>query len=301
MIEFNNITKVFGNNTVLQDVSFSVSDSSIYGLVGFNGSGKTTLLKTAAGIYKPDKGSVLFDGINTYDSDKGRSELFFMPDDIFFLRGATAESMGRFYKQIYKKFDWDLFLKISNIFGFDTQKKLRSFSKGMLKQAEIAFAIASKSRFLLLDEVFDGLDPQKKEFFRQILLEYIIESSCSVIVSSHSIADLGGFCDRIGLLNGKSIAFDCVVDDVPLYNKKYRILLAEHLKEETLTCLPANNLKLHGNALSFDVIGEKNLKTIEAFLSTLNLVSVDVTPMTIEEIFLSETEDKSDEIRKLFG
>lgn len=301
MIEIRNITKAFDENTVLQNISFTVPDSSIYGLVGFNGAGKTTLLKTAAGIYKPDSGSVLFNGINTYDSDEGRSRLFFMPDNIYFHRTSTAESMGRFYQKIYKDFDWELFLKISGIFGFDIKKKLSSFSKGMLKQAEIAFAIASKPEQLLLDEVFDGLDPQKKEFFRQIILEYIIESPCSVIVSSHSIADLGGFCDRIGLLNGKSIAVDCVVDDVPLYNKNYRILLAEEINRETICRLPVKNLKIQGNAVTFSVLGENNLRTVETFLATVSLISADCTPMTVEEIFLSETEDKSNEIRKLFG
>ncbi len=301
MIEFKNVTKAFEENTVLQNVSFTVSDSSIYGLVGFNGAGKTTLLKTAAGIYKPDGGSVLFNGINTYDSDEGRSRLFFMPDNIFYIRGSTAEAMAGFYQKMYKSFDWKLFLKISGIFGFDIKKKLSSFSKGMLKQAEIAFAVASRPEQLLLDEVFDGLDPQKKEFFRQIILEYIIESPCSVIVSSHSIADLSGLCDRIGLLNGKSIAFDCVVDDIPLYNKNYRILLSDTASKDVLSRLPVRSLKIQGNAVTFSVLGKDNLRSVEAFLTSYEVVSADCTPMTAEEIFLSETEDKSNEIRKLFS
>lgn len=301
MIEFDNVTKSFGKNTVLQNISFCVNDSSVYGLVGFNGAGKTTLLKTAAGIYKPDSGTVLFNGTNTYDSAEGRSRLFFMPDDICFLHGSTAEGMAKFYQRMYKNFDMELFINLSEIFGFNLNKKLRSFSKGMLKQAEIALAVATKPQQLLLDEVFDGLDPQKKEFFRQIILEYIIESSCSIIVSSHSIADLTGFCDRIGLLNGKEITVDCSVDDVPLKNKNYRILLTEPIDKKVLDRLPVKNLKLQGNVISFSVIGENNLKAVELFLSAVSVVSVDTEPMTIEEIFLSETEDKSNEIRNLFG
>ena len=143
MIEVKNLTKKFGDFTAIEDISFSVEDSSIYGLIGYNGAGKTTLLKTAAGIYEPSGGKVLLDGENAYDNAEIRSGLFYIPDDMYFLANATVEGMAKFYQGMYKRFDMELLQKILGVFSLDKKAKLRSFSKGMKRQAEIAFALAS--------------------------------------------------------------------------------------------------------------------------------------------------------------
>ena len=79
MIEIKNITKKYGDFTAIEDISFNVEKSSIYGLVGYNGAGKTTLLKTASGIFKPESGEVLFDGENVYITVKFAQSLFMFP------------------------------------------------------------------------------------------------------------------------------------------------------------------------------------------------------------------------------
>ena len=83
MIEIKNVTKKYGNYVAVEDISFKVEESSIYGLVGYNGAGKTTLLKTAAGILKPESGEVLFDSQNVYDNGKVRSSLLYVPDEVY--------------------------------------------------------------------------------------------------------------------------------------------------------------------------------------------------------------------------
>ena len=104
MIEFINVTKKFGDFTAVEDISFKVEPSSIYGLIGYNGAGKTTLLKTAAGIYKSDEGTVLMDGVDTFDNDTVRREMFYIPDDLYFPMNATIKSMAKFYADYYPNF-----------------------------------------------------------------------------------------------------------------------------------------------------------------------------------------------------
>ena len=82
MIEFVNVTKKFGDFTAVEEISFKVEPSSIYGLIGYNGAGKTTLLKTAAGIYKADSGKVTMDGQDIFDNDDIRRKMFYIPDDL---------------------------------------------------------------------------------------------------------------------------------------------------------------------------------------------------------------------------
>lgn len=255
MIEVKGVTKKFGGFTAVEDISFMVEDSSIYGLIGYNGAGKTTLLKTAAGIYKPDSGKVLLDGENSYDNGAVREKLFYIPDDMYFVTNSTVESMAKFYKGMYSSFDEELFDRILALFSLNKRARLRSFSKGMKRQAEIAFALASRPDFMLLDEVFDGLDPQKKETCKNLFLEYIAESKCSIIISSHSLSDLSGICDHVGLVNGKKLTFSCSIDDIPTVNRKFRIIFSAPVEKEVLEALPVKKLQVQGNGAFFHVLG----------------------------------------------
>ena len=109
MIEIKNVTKKYGDYVAVEDISFKVEESSIYGLVGYNGAGKTTLLKTAAGILKPESGEVLFDSQNVYDNGKVRSSLLYVPDEVYFVKGASLQKMGKIYKGYFPNFNSKVF------------------------------------------------------------------------------------------------------------------------------------------------------------------------------------------------
>lgn len=300
MIEVKSVTKKFGDFTAVEDISFMVKDSSIYGLIGYNGAGKTTLLKTAAGIYKPDSGKVLLDGENSYDNGEIRRGLFYIPDDMYFMTNSTVDSMARFYKGMFASFDEELFDRMLSLFALDKRARLRSFSKGMKRQAEIAFALASRPRFMLLDEVFDGLDPQKKETCKNLFLEYIAESNCSIIISSHSLSDLSGICDHVGLVNGKRLSFSCSIDDIPTVNRKFQIIFSAPVKKEVLAALPVKKLQVQGNGAAFHVLGADNLKKVQQAMQTLPVAEIKPTAMTLEEVFLSEMEDEDYDLQQIF-
>lgn len=301
MIEVKSVTKKFGSFTAVDGISFTVENSSIYGLIGYNGAGKTTLLKTASGMYRPDSGKVLLNGENVYDNNEIRTGLFYIPDEMYFISNSTVEGMAKFYKGMYESFDQKLFDKILGVFGLDKKARLRSFSKGMKRQAEIAFALAARPQFMLLDEVFDGLDPQKKEICKTLFLEYMAESECSVIISSHSLSELANLCDHVGLINGKKMSLDCDVDDIPHNNKKYRLLLSQPVKKEVFESLPIKSLEIQGNAVFFTVIGQANLEKVRKTVALLPIASMDEFPMTLEEVFLSEMEDKSYDLQQIFS
>ncbi len=300
MIQLKNVTKKFGDFTAVGNISFTVDNSSIYGLIGYNGAGKTTLLKTVAGIYCPDNGKALLDGENAFDNAQVRELLFYIPDDMYFIPNISLEGMAKFYQGMFKSFDMDLFLKLIKIFSLNPKAKIRSFSKGMKRQAEITFALSCRPKYMLMDEVFDGLDPQKKEICKNLFLEYMAESECSIIISSHSLTDLGNLCDRIGLINGKKLSIDCSIDDIPEFNKKYKVSFCENVSEEKLSCLPLTSLKMQGNTATFDVSGADNLQKINEALSLMSISNLTASPMTLEEVFLKEMEGDSYDLQQLF-
>lgn len=302
MIEIKNVSKSFGNFNVFENISITVDNSSIYGLVGYNGAGKTTLLKTIAGIYKPDSGEVLLDGYNSYDNGAARAYMFYIPDDIYFMPNSTLESMGKFYKDMYPTFDNQLLCKICGLFALDMHAKLNKFSKGMKRQAEIALAMASRPKIMLLDEIFDGIDPQKRDICRQLFTEYVAEYDCSVIISSHNLEELGNICDHIGLINGKALALDCCVDDIPNENKRFNVEFNSPVTYSNINQLPGvKKIKVSDTFATFMVLGKANIEAVEATLKSMDTSKIDIVPSTLEELFIAEMEDKSYDIHKIFS
>ncbi len=298
MIEFNNITKKFGDFTAIEGITFKIEPSSIYGLIGYNGAGKTTLLKTAAGIYKADEGEVLMNGQVTFDNDDIRREMFYIPDDLYFPTNATIKSMARFYANYYPNFSFNTLDNLVEVFGLDKKKKIRGFSKGMQRQTEIVLALASRPKFMLLDETFDGLDPQKKEITKKLFIEYVAESECSLIISSHNLSELSDLCDNVGLINGKKLTMDCSVYDISANYSKFRLIFDRDITVDDFKDIQYKSLDIDGKVAM--IIFDKNTDEQKIKLNALLPVAVDEYRLTMEEVFLNEMEDKKYDITKIF-
>ncbi len=298
MIEFKNVTKKFGDFTAVEDISFKVEPSSIYGLIGYNGAGKTTLLKTAAGIYRAEGGEVLMDGISTYDNDTIRRDLFYIPDDLYFPMNATVNSMAKFYADYYPNFSFKTFNNLIEVFGLDPKKKIRGFSKGMQRQTEIILALASHPRFMLLDETFDGLDPQKKEITKKLFIEYVAESECSLIISSHNLSELSDLCDNVGLINGKRLTMDCSVYDISKNYSKFRLIFDRDISEIDFRGIKYKSLEIDGKVAM--IIFDKTTAEEKQKLNALLPIAIDEYQLTMEEVFLNEMEDKKYDVTKIF-
>lgn len=298
MIEFKNIQKKFGDFTAVEGISFVVEPSSIYGLIGYNGAGKTTLLKTAAGIYKAETGEVLMDGENTFDNNNVRKEMFYIPDDLYFPMNATPRSMAKFYSDYYPNFSRKTFENLIELFGLPEKKRIRGFSKGMQRQTEIVLALASKPKYLLLDETFDGLDPQKRDITKKLFVEYIAENEASIIISSHNLTELSNLCDHAGLINGKHLTMDCSVYDISQNYAKYRLIFDRDIKEEDFSGIKYRSLDIDGKIAT--IVFEGNSVEEKQKLNALLPVAVDEYKLTLEEVFLNEMEDKKYDITKIF-
>ncbi len=298
MIEINSVTKKFGDFTAIEDISFKVEEASIYGLVGYNGAGKTTLLKTCAGIYKPEGGGVFVNGENIYDNDKIRKDLFFVPDDLCFFRGYNLIKMKKFYKGYFPNFDEKVFNNMVSAMGLDPKKSIHSFSKGMQRQAEIILAMASRPKYLLLDECFDGIDPQKRNLCKKIFIEYMAESGCSMIMSSHNLQEVSDLCDHVALINGKRLTMDVSVDDITAAYRKYRLIFNQKAEKSMFDGIANKGITIDGKLATIIVASSPEY---EAKLAALNPIHIDSINLSLEEVFLNEMEANDYDITKIFS
>lgn len=297
MVEMNNVTKKFGDFTAIENISFQIDKSSIYGLVGYNGAGKTTLLKTCAGIYAPDNGAVLIDGKNVYDNGNVRSNIFFVPDVLYFPRGASLLKMKDFYKGYYENFSEKVFFRMAEVMGLDLNKSLQSFSKGMQRQAEIILAMSTRPRFMLLDEVFDGIDPQKRNLCKKLFIEYMAETECSILMSSHNLQEVADLCDHVALINGKSLALNVSVDDVSSAYKKYRLIFNRDVAENEFSNIEYRDITIDNRMVTIIVSSSVDRMALES----LGPIHMDCVTLSLEEVFLNEMEDRKYDISAIFS
>lgn len=299
MIESKNITKRYGDFTAVENVSFRVEPGSIYGLIGYNGAGKTTLLKTLAGIYRPEDGMAMLGGENAYNSNKVRDRLFFVPDDLYFLPGATMKSMAKFYAGYYPNFSMKTFEKLASFFGLDAKKRVRSFSKGMQRQAELVFALASHPKYILLDEAFDGLDPAKRISVKKLFIEYAAESDCSILISSHNLPEIAELCDHIGIINGRSLIVNSSMDDVSRDYRRFRLVFSEPVDKSVFEGIAYKQMSMEDRLVVFTARGD--IKEIKERIAALKPVSAEEVLLSLEEVFMYEMEDEKHDISEIFN
>ena len=117
MIEINQVCKTFGIEQVLQNVDLSIREGEVFGLIGTNGAGKSTLLRIMSGIIKPNRGTVMLDEKQVFQKAETKKKLFFIPDELYFSRNATAVTLEKYYRSVYTQFDSDKFRKLLETFS----------------------------------------------------------------------------------------------------------------------------------------------------------------------------------------
>ena len=213
MLEMNSVTKTFGTFKALDDLTLTVPQGAVYGLVGPNGAGKSTAIRHLTGVYRPDSGTVQVDGQPVYENPAVKSDIGYIPDEIFFFPSATMEDMRRFYKGLYPRFDEDLYRRLYDIFRLPKNGQIRRFSKGMQKQAAFHLALAMRPKVLILDEPVDGLDPVMRRQVMSLILSDVAEYGTTVLISSHNLRELEDVCDHVGIMDhGKMLLEKSLAD-----------------------------------------------------------------------------------------
>lgn len=201
MIEVKNLKKCFENVTALEQVNLTVESGRILGVVGSNGAGKSTLLRVLSGIYRPDGGEALIDGEAVFENPAAKRRLYFVPDNPYFEPGATLLSTARRSAAFYPGFSAERFERLRGVFQLDPKKKIAAMSKGMQRQAALITALSTAPDYLLLDEVFDGLDPVMRRLLKRVIAGEVADRQMTVLIASHNLRELEDFCDTVGLLH----------------------------------------------------------------------------------------------------
>ena len=224
MIEVNNISFKYAGqkNLVFDDFSLTLKQDNIYGLLGKNGTGKSTLLYLISGLLRAKKGSVCFDGIETYKRlPETLSEIFIVPEE-FDLPAMSLEQYVKINRPFYPLFSTQVLEACLQDFELTMDVKLNALSMGQKKKVFMAFALATNTKVMLMDEPTNGLDIPSKSQFRKVVAQYM-SGDRTLIISTHQVHDVEALLDHILILNQQKLLLDASVAEIQeKYTFEYR-------------------------------------------------------------------------------
>lgn len=287
ILECQNLCKSFGKKQILKDVSFEIDEKDILAFIGPNGSGKTTTIKLILGLQNIDSGSVK---INGYDVEKDFVKsiekvgaIVENPDTYMYLSGwQNLKLVANLYKGVT---DDDLKTIVKTV-GLENRihDKVSKYSLGMRQRLGIARALINKPNLLVLDEPTNGLDPEGIKDLR-ILLKRLAKEGMGILISSHNLAELESFCNKVLIIDNGVILETSEVKKFKDNNNKY-LFKVDNTK----------NIKLDGmyevTKTTFCINGEK--ESIASIIKRLvnediKIYEVTLTELTLEEAFLKKT------------
>ena len=205
MIEIKNVTKKYGSNVALKDVSFTVNDGEIFAFIGHNGAGKTTLIKAIVGIHKFDEGDILINGKSIKDKPvECKKEMAFVPDNPELYEQMKAIDFVNFVCDIYEV-PQDIREKNIKKYAemFEIEDKLNdtieSFSHGMKQKVALISALTHDPKILIMDEPFVGLDPKAVFDVKEVMNEMIKEGK-TIFFSTHILDVAEKLCSRVAII-----------------------------------------------------------------------------------------------------
>ena len=245
MIEVQNISfKYKGQRQLVFDgFSLQLDENRIYGLLGKNGTGKSTLLYLLSGLLRPTQGTVCCDHVAAYKRKPELLRQLFLVTEEFEMPSIRLSEYVRLYSPFYPHFSDEVLERCLHDFELDSDIHLGELSMGQRKKAYIAFAMATQTKYLLMDEPTNGLDIPSKAQFRKVIAQNMTDER-TVMISTHQVHDVEQLLDHILILDRRSVLLNASVQDISReYTFEYRT--PQQMDADVLYAEPT----LQGNAV----------------------------------------------------
>ncbi len=290
LLECQDLCKSFGKKQILKNVSFELDEGDILAFIGPNGSGKTTTIKLILGLQGIDKGSV---NINGFDIKKDFVKaiekvgaIVENPDTYMYLSGWDNLKLTA---NMYKNISDEAIKDIVKLVDLETRihDKVSKYSLGMRQRLGIARALINKPNILILDEPTNGLDPEGIKDLRN-LLKKLAKEGMGILISSHNLAELESFCNKVLIIDNGTIIETSEVKEFKNNDNKYVFTVSstEKLDFEGIYEVSKTKFSFNGDKESIAKIVKKLVK------ENIDVYEVKMQELTLEEAFLKKTGGK---------
>lgn len=230
-VELINVTKRYGKDTAVRDLSLRIPRGSTFGFLGPNGAGKSTTLKMIMGLMRITSGHITALGMDVNrNPEQVKTRVGYVPEQQFICRWMRIREVIRFCRSLYTTWNDELCARLQDMYQLPLEKKVKHLSKGMATKLSLLLAVAHEPDLLILDEPTGGLDPLVREEFLDGLLERTTSKpGQTVLFSSHTLADVERLADSIAVINSGQLLVHCPVDQLLERTKRIRAVLRDGL------------------------------------------------------------------------
>ncbi len=234
VIEIENLTKNYGKNRGINDVSFSIEEGDIFGFLGPNGAGKSTTIRTLLGLIKKDAGKARIFGRkigSNKDFEYILKDVGYMPSEAMFYPEMKVSDTIKFAANVRRKDCDDEARMLCEKLQLDVNKKIEELSLGNRKKVSIVCAMQHKPKLFVFDEPTSGLDPLMQAEFFELINEYV-KNGATCMLSTHVLSEVKNYCKHVGIMKeGKLLKVDEVSNITKTNAKKIKIVRNGKLQE----------------------------------------------------------------------
>ena len=228
------------------------------------------------------------DGEIPFENPTVKARIFFIPDYPYFIPQASLDDMAAFYSRLYPNWNQERYEACCGMFPINRKARIGNMSKGMQRQVALICAIAAQPDRLLMDEIFDGLDPVMRQLLKRIVGSEVVDRGMTVVIASHNLRELEDFCDHVGLFHRGGVLFERELDALKLGINKVQAVFQPLPEPDAFQGLDILKTEVRGSLVSFVARGTK--EQILERINALHPVFAEVLPLTLEEVFISEME-----------
>lgn len=283
VIKISNLSKEYDKYRVLDNITLTIEENKIYGLLGRNGAGKTTLLNLITNRIFPTEGIITIDDENVIENNKVLEKVYFMTEQDLYPEGMKIKNLYKWTKEFYENFDMEYALNLSSKFGLNINKKFKELSTGYSSICKIIITLASGAEILLFDEPVLGLDANHRDLFYKELVENYIEKPKTIILSTHIIEEVSGILEKVIIIKEGKILGDKEVEG--LLDEAYIVSGASEKVEKFIENKNCINIESIAGFKSATIIG----KVSEIDEEELNRLGLVTSKVELQKLFIHLT------------
>lgn len=286
VITVSNLTKDYGKNRGIFDLSFEIHKGEVFGYLGPNGAGKTTTIRHLLGFLNADKGECHIGQLSCRtDAEQIQRDLGYLPGEIAFFDDMSGIGYLKFIANMRGMKNFEKMNELISYFELDPSGRIKKMSKGMKQKIGIVSAFMHDPSTLILDEPTSGLDPLMQNKFIELILNEKSKGK-TILMSSHSFEEVERTCDRIGIIKkGRFVTIETVANLKKAQRKIYSISLQNEKAAKDFATEPLEIISINGDKVQVAI--KDNIKVLTTALNRHPVTAIDVVSQSLEEIFMS--------------
>ena len=284
MIELDHLSRRFGSNEAVQELSLNVERGTTLGLLGMNGAGKSTTLKMLMGLLRPNGGEARIEGLEIirHGSDL-RRQIGYVPERPTVYSWMRVGDAMRFCRRLQPGWKDSTADELLRVFRLDAAKRVHALSKGMSTKLHLLLALAHEPSTLILDEPLAGLDPVVRDEFLDGVLAGICERNCTVILSSHQVDEVQKLSDHVAIMHEGRLLLEGGIQTILDETRRLRVTLE---RADLPFDPPAGTIRKRSTHRVCELtVRPCGTDTVEAVRRTQGVVDVSLDALSLEDLF----------------